>query len=143
MLQREVAERISAAPGDMSYLSVFVQFHAAVRIAFLVPRDAFEPAPEVESAVVEITPVDPSGATPRLSPADEDHLWRVVQACFRERRKKLHNVLSRQLPLTGADVARILTDVGIDGDRRPQTLSVDEWLALRIAIGPLPDEAGR
>jgi 16S rRNA (adenine1518-N6/adenine1519-N6)-dimethyltransferase len=143
MLQREVAERISAAPGDMSYLSVFVQFHAAVRIAFLVPRDAFEPAPEVESAVVEITPVDPSGATPRLSPADEDHLWRVVQACFRERRKKLHNVLSRQLPLTGADVARILTDVGIDSDRRPQTLSVDEWLALRIAIGPLPDEAGR
>jgi 16S rRNA (adenine1518-N6/adenine1519-N6)-dimethyltransferase len=141
MLQREVAERISAAPGAMSYLSVFVQFHAAVRIAFLVPRDAFEPAPEVESAVVEITPVDPSGATPRLSPADEDHLWRVVQACFRERRKKLHNVLSRQLPLTGADVARILTDVGIDGDRRPQTLSVDEWLALRIAIGPLPDEA--
>ena len=141
MLQREVAERISAAPGDMSYLSVFVQFHAAVRIAFLVPRDAFEPAPEVESAVVEITPVDPSGATPRLSPADEDHLWRVVQACFRERRKKLHNVLSRQLPLTAAEVARILTEVGIDGDRRPQTLSVDEWLALRIAIGPLPDEA--
>ena len=141
MLQREVAERISAAPGDMSYLSVFVQFHAAVRIAFLVPRDAFEPAPEVESAVVEITPIDPGGSNPRLSPADEDHLWRVVQACFRERRKKLHNVLSRQLPLTAAEVARILTEVGIDGDRRPQTLSVDEWLALRIAIGPLPDEA--
>ena len=143
MLQREVAERISAAPGDMSYLSVFVQFHAAVRIAFLVPRDAFEPAPEVESAVVEIRPLDPSGARPRLSPADEDHLWRIVQAGFRERRKKLHNVLSRQLPLTGADVARILTEIGIDGDRRPQTLSVDEWLALRVAIGPLPDEAKR
>jgi 16S rRNA (adenine1518-N6/adenine1519-N6)-dimethyltransferase len=143
MLQREVAERISAAPGDMSYLSVFVQFHAAVRIAFLVPRDAFEPAPEVESAVVEIRTADPTGANPRLSPADEDHLWRVVQAGFRERRKKLHNVLSRQLPLTGAEVARILSDVGIDGDRRPQTLSVDEWLALRIAIGPLPDEAKR
>jgi 16S rRNA (adenine1518-N6/adenine1519-N6)-dimethyltransferase len=143
MLQREVAERISAAPGDMSYLSVFVQYHAAVRIAFTVPRDAFEPAPEVESAVVEIRPLDPSGAHPRLSPADEEHLWRVVQAGFRERRKKLHNVLSRQLPLTGAEVARILTDIGIDGDRRPQTLSVDEWLALRIAIGPLPDETKR
>jgi hypothetical protein len=45
--------------------------------------------------------------------------------------------------LTGAEVARILTDIGIDGDRRPQTLSVDEWLALRIAIGPIPDEAKR
>ena len=133
MLQREVAERISAAPGDMSYLSVFVQYHAAVRIAFLVPREAFEPAPEVESAVVEIRPRDPTGDRPRLSPEDEDDLWRLVQAGFRERRKMLHNVLSRQLPLTGAAVRRALAAAGIDGDRRPQTLSVDEWLALRVA----------
>jgi 16S rRNA (adenine1518-N6/adenine1519-N6)-dimethyltransferase len=143
MLQREVAERISAAPGEMSYLSVFVQYHATARIAFAVPRDAFEPAPEVESAVVEITPHDPAGDHPRLSPPDEEHLWRVVQAGFRERRKKLHNVLSRQLPLTAAEVARILDRVGIDGDRRPQTLSVDEWLSLRAAIGPLDAEPAR
>jgi 16S rRNA (adenine1518-N6/adenine1519-N6)-dimethyltransferase len=138
MLQREVAERISAAPGAMSYLSVFVQYHAAVRIAFVVPRDAFEPAPDVESAVVEIRPHDPSGEHPHLSEADEDHLWRIVQAGFRERRKKLHNVLARQMPISGAEAARALAAAGIDGDRRPQTLSVDEWLALRIAIGPLP-----
>jgi 16S rRNA (adenine1518-N6/adenine1519-N6)-dimethyltransferase len=143
MLQREVAERISAAPGDMSYLSVFVQFHAAVRIAFNVPRDAFEPAPEVESAVVEIVPRDPLGENPRLSAEDEDGLWRVVQAGFRERRKKLHNVLARQLPLTGAQAQAALDATGIDGNRRPQTLSVDEWLALRIAIGPMPAGTGR
>ena len=143
MLQREVAERISAAPGDMSYLSVFVQFHAAVRIAFNVPRDAFEPAPEVDSAVVEIVPLDPLGENPRLSHADEDGLWRVVQAGFRERRKKLHNVLARQLPLTGAQAQAALDATGIDGNRRPQTLSVEEWLALRIAIGPIPDGTGR
>jgi 16S rRNA (adenine1518-N6/adenine1519-N6)-dimethyltransferase len=137
MLQREVAERISAKPGGMSYLSVFVQYHATVRIAFVVPRDAFEPAPEVESAVVEIRPLDPSGDHARLSPPDEDHLWRVVQAGFRERRKKLHNVLSRQLLLSGAEVQAALGAAGIDGDRRPQTLAVDEWLALRVAIGPL------
>jgi 16S rRNA (adenine1518-N6/adenine1519-N6)-dimethyltransferase len=142
MLQREVAQRISAAPGDMSYLSVFVQYHAAVRIAFTVPREAFEPAPEVESAVVEIRPVDPLGTGPRLSPAGEDDLWRLVQAGFRERRKKLRNVLSRQLPLTGAAVAQALETGAIDGDRRPQTLSVDEWLALRAALGPLPGQVG-
>jgi 16S rRNA (adenine1518-N6/adenine1519-N6)-dimethyltransferase len=143
MLQREVAERISAKPGDMSYLSVFVQYHAAVQIAFHVPREAFEPAPDVESAVVEIRPLDPAGEHPRLSADDEDHLWRVVQAGFRERRKKLHNVMSRQLPISAAEAARALAAAGIDGDRRPQTLSVDEWLALRVEIGPLPAAAER
>lgn len=143
MLQREVAERISAVPGDMSYLSVFVQYHAAVRIAFVVPREAFEPAPAVESAVVEIRPHDPGGARPRLSAADEDNLWRLVQAGFRERRKKLHNVLSRQLLKSAVEVVQALDAVSIDGDRRPQTLSVDEWLALRVALGPLPEGVRR
>ena len=138
MLQREVAQRISAAPGDMSYLSVFVQFHAEVRIAFRVPREAFEPAPDVDSAVVEIRTLDALGAAPRLSATDEDDLWRLVQAGFRERRKKLRNVLARQLPLSGADVAAALVAAGIDGDRRPQTLSVEEWLALHSVLGPLP-----
>jgi 16S rRNA (adenine1518-N6/adenine1519-N6)-dimethyltransferase len=137
MLQREVAERISAAPGAMSYLSVFVQYHAAVRIAFTVPREAFEPAPDVESAVVEIRPLDPAGEDPRLSAPDEETLWRLVQAGFRERRKKLHNVLSRQLKLPAAAVRDCLDAAGIDGDRRPQTLPVDEWLALRVALGPV------
>jgi 16S rRNA (adenine1518-N6/adenine1519-N6)-dimethyltransferase len=143
MLQREVAERIAAAPGGMSYLSVFVQYHAAVRIAFAVPREAFEPAPEVESAVVEIRPLDPRGDSPRLSEVAEDGLWRIVQAGFRERRKKLHNVLARQLPISGAEAEAALAAAGIDGNRRPQTLSVDEWLALRIALGPLPGETAR
>ncbi len=141
MLQREVAQRISAAPGEMSYLSVFVQYHATVRIAFLVTREAFEPAPEVESAVVEIRPIDPSGLKPRLSAPEEDDLWRLVQAGFRERRKKLRNVLARQLPISGAAVAQALAASAIDGDRRPQTLAVDEWLALHSALGPLPGQS--
>ena len=139
MVQREVAERISAPPGDMSYLSVFVQFHAAIRIAFLVPREAFEPAPEVESAVVVIEPIDPLGDHPRLSPAEEDDLWRVVQAGFRERRKMLRNVLVRQLVIPGEKIDRALDVCGIAGERRPQTLSVEDWLALRVALGPLPE----
>jgi 16S rRNA (adenine1518-N6/adenine1519-N6)-dimethyltransferase len=138
MVQREVAERISAAPGEMSYLSVFVQFHAAVRVAFVVPREAFEPAPEVESAVVEIVPVDPLGEYLRLAAGEEADLWRVVQAGFRERRKMLRNVLVRQLALPGVRVDAALEACGIDGERRPQTLSVGEWLAVRAALEPLP-----
>ncbi len=135
MLQREVAERISAAPGGMSYLSVFVQYHAAVRIAFVVPREAFEPAPEVESAVVIIETVDPLGERPRLSEADEAGLWRLVQVGFHERRKMIRNVLIRQLGQPADAIDRALGACGIDGERRPQTLGVDEWIALRAALG--------
>ena len=90
MVQREVAERIAAPPGKMSYLSVFVQYHARVRIAIRVPPGAFEPSPAVESAVIVVEPYD---LDDRLDPAAEDELWRLVQASFRERRKMLHNVL--------------------------------------------------
>jgi 16S rRNA (adenine1518-N6/adenine1519-N6)-dimethyltransferase len=135
MVQREVAERIAAPPGKMSYLSVFVQYHARVRIAFNVPPDAFEPAPSVSSAVIVVEPFD---ADDRLDPKAEDELWRLVQASFRERRKMLHNVLVRQLPVDVARVEAALAAVGIAPDRRPQTLAVGEWLALREALGPLP-----
>ena len=141
MVQREVAERIAAPPGKMSYLSVFVQYHAKVRIALLVPANAFEPEPAVESAVIVVEPYPPDD---RLDPALEDELWRLVQAAFRERRKMIHNVLSRQLPVDAGRVGAALAEAHIDPDRRPQTLAVGEWLALREALGPIgPDGRGR
>jgi len=141
MVQAEVAERIAAPPGAMSYLSVFVQYHARVRIAFGVPAGAFEPEPAVNSAVIVAEPYD---ADDRLDPITEDELWRLVQAAFRERRKMIHNVLARQLPLDAARVTAALSAVGINPDRRPQTLAVGEWLALREALGPIgPDGRGR
>jgi 16S rRNA (adenine1518-N6/adenine1519-N6)-dimethyltransferase len=133
MLQREVAERITAPPGGLSYLSVFVQYHASVELVRAVPAEAFEPAPDVASAIV-------AGQTrPRLLAADgEEQLWRLVQAGFRERRKMLHNVLPRQLPQVGRErFEAALAATGIAADRRPQTLSVEEWLALSEAVGPL------
>ncbi len=134
MLQREVAERITSPPGGMSYLSVFVQYHADVSLLRIVPASAFEPAPQVESAVV-VGEVRPR----RLPAGEEEELWRLVQAGFRERRKMIHNVLLRQLPNVGRErITTALSAVGIAPDRRPQTVSVDEWLALSTAIGPLP-----
>jgi 16S rRNA (adenine1518-N6/adenine1519-N6)-dimethyltransferase len=134
MVQKEVAERIASPPGGMSYLSVFVQYHAHVEVAFTVPAAAFEPAPEVDSAILV-------GSTRerRLDEEDEDELWRLVQAGFRERRKMIHNVLTRQLP--GLERERVdagLVACDIAPDRRPQTLAVDEWLRLREALHPLP-----
>jgi 16S rRNA (adenine1518-N6/adenine1519-N6)-dimethyltransferase len=138
MVQREVAERVAAAPGAMSYLSVFVQYHARARVAMRVPREAFEPAPKVESAVLVL---EPYPVDDRLDAAAEDHLWRIVQAGFRERRKMLHNVLVRQLPVPAERVDEALAAVGIARDRRPQTVAVGEWIALAEALGPIP--AGR
>ncbi len=141
MVQREVAERIAAAPGKMSYLSVFVQYHATARVALRVPPTAFEPAPEVDSAVLVLEPFPPDD---RLDEATEDALWRLVQAGFRERRKMLHNVLARQLPLSSEQVTAALAAADIDPDRRPQTLAVGEWLRLLEVIGPVgPDLRGR
>jgi 16S rRNA (adenine1518-N6/adenine1519-N6)-dimethyltransferase len=142
MLQLEVAERISAPAGGLSYLAVFVQYHAVARIAVRVPAAAFEPAPAVESAVVVLEP-RPAGSW-SSEPVDEDDLWRLVQAAFRERRKMLHNVLGRQLPAPAERVASALAAAGIAPDRRPQTVSVAEWLALLAILGPIaPDRRGR
>jgi 16S rRNA (adenine1518-N6/adenine1519-N6)-dimethyltransferase len=139
MLQREVAERIASPPGGMSYLSVFVQYHAEVAISRVVPAGAFEPAPEVDSAVL----VGRTGPR-RLDADDEEALWRLVQAGFRERRKMLHNVLPRQLPWLGRDrIEAALVACGVALDARPQTLSVEQWLALSAAIGPLEPAAIR
>ena len=141
MVQREVAERIAAPPGKMSYLSVFVQYHAAVRIARRVPPAACEPAPEVDSAIIVI---DPFPADDRLDPAAEEALWRLVQAAFRERRKMIHNVLARQLPIGADRVTAALAAAGIAQDRRPQTLAVGEWIRLLELVGPIgPDLRGR
>lgn len=142
MVQREVAERIASEPGGMSYLSVFVQYHARVRIAFEVPPEAFEPEPAVRSAVIV---VEPYPVDDRLPSAEaEDALWRLVQASFRERRKMLHNVLARQLPVEPARVAAALEAAGVASDRRPQTLAVGEWLKLLEAFGEIgPDRRGR
>ena len=140
MVQAEVAERIAAAAGRMSYLSVFVQYHASVRIDLRVPPEAFEPAPKVSSAVIVLEP-HASLALPRER---EPALWGLVQSGFRERRKMLRNVLARQLrtgedgasgPLVGqARVDAALATAGIAGDRRPQTLAVEDWLRLLAAL---------
>ena len=141
MLQAEVADRIAAAPGHMSYLSVLVQYHAVVEVAIRVPPEAFEPAPKVSSAVAVLTP-----RTSLALPQDrEPALWGLVQSGFRERRKMLRNVLARQLHAgddgaTGPHVGQARVDAalaaaGIAGDRRPQTLSVEDWLRLMDTLG--------
>jgi 16S rRNA (adenine1518-N6/adenine1519-N6)-dimethyltransferase len=121
MFQREVAERIVAAPGSKDYgrLSVLSQWRSEARIAMNVHRSAFVPPPKVQSAVVHIVPKDmPEGVKPAI-------LERLTEAAFGQRRKMLRSSL-KELP--GA--LETLEKLGIDSARRAETISVDEFVAI-------------
>ena len=121
MVQREVAERMTAAPGSKIYgaLSVAVQFRSEARIAFEVPPESFLPPPEVTSAVVVCDVRKPPFEV------DEDFFTKVVRSAFAQRRKTLLNSLSR----AGFDKEKILSS-GIDATRRAETLSLEEFAQL-------------
>lgn len=133
LVQLEVAERVAAPRGQMSYLSVFAQNVASAEVVARVPADAFEPAPDVDSAVLRLRrrdePVVPVGE-------GREPFYRIVQAGFRQRRKQVHNGLTRELPVDRDVVEAALAACGVDPERRPQTLSVDEWACLAADLGP-------
>lgn len=121
MFQKEVAERIVASPGSDAYgrLSVAAQWRSTARIAMTVNRSSFVPPPKVTSAVVHIVPTtQPEGVNPRA-------LERLTEAAFGQRRKMLRSSLRK---MEGAiDAAHAL---GIDTERRAETLSISEWISL-------------
>jgi 16S rRNA (adenine1518-N6/adenine1519-N6)-dimethyltransferase len=133
LVQLEVAQRVAAPPGGMSYLSVFVQNVAAAEIVARVPAVAFEPEPAVDSAILRLRrrpeAVIPPGP-------DREPFYRVVQAGFRQRRKQVHNGLTRELPVDRGVVEEALDSCGVAPDRRPQTLSIDEWGCLTRILAP-------
>jgi 16S rRNA (adenine1518-N6/adenine1519-N6)-dimethyltransferase len=126
MVQREVAERIAAPPGQLSYLAVAVQSAASVRIVRLVPPGAFYPRPKVESAVIRLEPLE----SPLVPPEQRDPFLSLVRAGFTQPRKTLLNSLTQGLGGERDDVRRLLERAGIAGERRPHELALVEWRAL-------------
>jgi 16S rRNA (adenine1518-N6/adenine1519-N6)-dimethyltransferase len=122
MVQREVAERIVAAPGALSLLAVSVQFYGHPRIVGHVPASAFLPAPKVDSAILVIDVL----AEPAVA-AEPGPFFKVVSAGFAMPRKQLHNVLPRRIWMPSDAVGPALQAAGIDPMRRAQTLSLEEW----------------
>jgi 16S rRNA (adenine1518-N6/adenine1519-N6)-dimethyltransferase len=134
LVQAEVAERVAAAPGQMSYLSVFVQNVAEAEIVGRVGAAAFEPPPEVDSAILRLR----RRATPQVPVGSgREPFYRLVQAAFRQRRKQLHNALGRELPVSRTALTEAFAACGIDSERRAQTLSLGEWECLHQHLGPL------
>jgi 16S rRNA (adenine1518-N6/adenine1519-N6)-dimethyltransferase len=130
LIQREVGQRIVAAPPGMSILAIAVQFFARPRIVGTVPPEAFVPRPTVQSSVLALEVVPPP-----LPRAQWGGFFALVQAGFGAKRKQLHNSLMDRLRLPRGEIGALLDAARIDGMRRAQTLSIDEWLALhRVAL---------
>ncbi len=125
MVQKEVAERIMAPPGAMSILSVAVQYYGGVQPVCDVPRTAFDPVPNVDSAVIRI---DHHGV--RTSAAQDKAFFRIVRAGFSARRKMLANNLANSLQLDRGAVRDALTQCALSTTTRAQELSVEEWKCL-------------
>ena len=123
MVQREVADNMTARPGRMGLLSVMVQLHASAKTLFSVQPSAFRPRPKVASAVVRMEPLD----EPAVWVADTESFISFVAAGFRAPRKQLRNSLKLGLQAPADVVSGSLTQARIEGSRRPATLSLDEW----------------
>jgi len=132
-IQREVAERICAAPPDMSLLSLSVQVYGEARIAARVPAEAFFPVPKVDSAVVQIDVLD----QPRIAAEFLESFFRMIKAGFSQKRKTLRNSLSAGLHLPPRQAESLLRAAGIEPRRRAETLSLEEWdILCREYAGP-------
>jgi len=125
-VQREVAERLAAAPGHLSLLAVSVQAFGEVAQVAHIKAGSFYPRPEVDSAVVRVDMYQ----QPLFHPLDERHFFRVVKAGFALRRKQLRNSLTAGLRSDRDQVEQALQSVGVDPQRRAETLSLAEWVAL-------------
>lgn len=139
MVQKEVAERICAGPGGKDYgvLSISLQYYADCAYVLDVPAEYFTPRPKVDSAVVHMT----LKKERLLAPQEEPQFFALVKKAFSQRRKTLLNsLIGLTAPgsagiLTKEQIAAALTATGIDGKRRPETLSIEEFAALSRAIG--------
>ena len=120
-LQKEVAQRICAAAGEMSLLALSVQLYGQPKIAAHLPAQAFYPIPKVDSAVIRVELF----AEPRI--ADTATFFLLAKAGFSQKRKTLRNALSGGLRLSPQQAGQLLLAAGIDPNRRAETLSLTEW----------------
>jgi len=126
MVQKEVAEVIVAEPGQMSVLSVSVQFYGQPKIISYVPARCFYPAPEVDSAILRVALY----SKPAVDVTDKESFFRLVRAGFTASRKQLCNSLAQGLRLPKAEVLSLLEETRIAPQRRAETLTLEEWAQL-------------
>jgi len=130
LVQKEVAERLAAAPGQMSLLSVSAQLYYRPELGPVVPADLFEPPPKVDSRVIVLRRRQP----PPFGNLDAKLFFRVVKAGFSGRRKKLRGSLAAGLGIDKQQADLLLSKAGISGDLRAQNLDISDWHKLYTAM---------
>ena len=128
-IQKEVAQRICASPGDMSLLALSVQVYGRPRIAAHIPAEAFFPAPKVDSAVL-VVDIYPAAL---IGEEILDTFFKLSKAGFSQKRKTLRNALASGLHISPAQAANLLARADIDPQRRAETLSIQEWENLSMS----------
>lgn len=128
-VQKEVAERITARPGDLSLLALSVQVYGKAQVAMCIPAEAFYPAPKVDSAVVRVE-LYPAPQIPEVWLED---FFRLAKAGFSQKRKTLRNALAGGLRQPTVEVEKLLRSASIDPMRRAESLSLEEWQRLVVS----------
>ncbi|MCA9309103.1 ribosomal RNA small subunit methyltransferase A, partial [Candidatus Saccharibacteria bacterium] len=128
LIQKEVAERIVAGPGQHSLLSISVQFYAEAELRELVPAELFTPPPKVDSQIIKIVPRE----KPLFPDVDTNKFFKIVRAGFSEKRKKLRSSLSGGLHMSKSDVDDWLQRAHITADARAQELALEQWHDLTV-----------
>lgn len=126
LVQKEVAERVAAAPGSMSLLSVSVQYYCTVGLGPLVPAELFTPPPKVDSQILLLE----YRKQPLFDDVEPTAFFRLIRAGFSERRKKLRSSLSGGLQISKQDAESLLARANISPDLRAQSLSLEQWHQL-------------
>lgn len=126
LVQKEVAERVASGPGGMSLLSITTQMYFEPSLGMVVPAELFTPPPKIDSQIVHLQRRE----VPLFGNLDSRLLFRVVKAGFSNRRKTLLNSMSAGLHLSKDDTAKLLADVNINPQLRPQDLDLDDWIRL-------------
>lgn len=130
LIQKEVAERLAATPGDMSILAVSAQVYAEITLGDIVPAELFTPPPKVDSQVVILHTRD----APLITEGQTKAFFRVVKAGFSTKRKKLRSSIASGLHCSKSEAENLLQAAGINPDDRAEALSIDDWLRLTEQI---------
>ncbi|NQV13273.1 MAG: ribosomal RNA small subunit methyltransferase A [Parcubacteria group bacterium] len=130
IVQKEVAKRVVAEPGDHSLLSLSVQFYGEPKIITVVDRRSFYPPPAVEAAILKIK-VYPQ---PAIKVDDIENFFRLLKISFASRRKQLHNNLAAGYKISGQEAQKILVSANLDPTRRAETFSLNEWEKLYNSV---------